>query len=95
VTDRDIVVRNVASGTDPRSTRVMDVMTSAVSYASPEMDITEVTDIMSQKQIRRMPVLENNKLVGILALGDLAVDRRFDTEASEALSEISKNNYRH
>jgi predicted transcriptional regulator len=45
---------------------------------------------MSQKQVRRVPVVDNNNLVGIVALGDLAVDNRFDTEASEALTEISK-----
>ncbi len=90
VTDRDIVVRNVAHGKIPQDTKVQDVMTSQVTTVTPDMDVDEVTKIMAQQQIRRVPVVENNQLVGILALGDMATDYRFDTEASEALTEISK-----
>ena len=90
VTDRDIVVRNVAHGTNPQTTPVSDVMTSQVSMVSPDMEVDDVTKMMSQKQIRRMPVVENNMLVGIVALGDMATDTRFDTEASNALTEISR-----
>lgn len=89
VTDRDIVVRNVAHGTNPQSTAVRDVMTSQVTTTNPEMDINDVSRIMSQNQIRRLPVVENNKLVGIVALGDMATDARFDTEVASALSDIS------
>ena len=53
------------------------------------MDVKEVSDIMSRSQIRRLPVVENNKLVGIVALGDIATDSRTDTEAAEALTDIS------
>lgn len=90
VTDRDIVVRNVAHGKIPQDTKVQDVMTSQVTTVTPDMDMDEVSRIMAQQQIRRVPVVENNQLVGILALGDMATDYRFDTEASEALTEISK-----
>lgn len=90
VTDRDIVVRNVAHGKIPNDTKVQDVMTSQVTTVTPDMDVDEVSKIMAQQQIRRVPVVENNQLVGILALGDMATDYRFDTEASEALTEISK-----
>lgn len=89
LTDRDIVVRNVAHGTDPHSTPVKNVMTSKVTTVTPEMDIEQVTGIMSRNQIRRVPVVENNMLVGIVALGDIATDSRSDMEASEALSGIS------
>lgn len=89
VTDRDIVVRNIAHGKSPSETPVKDVMTSQVTTISPETDIDDATKIMSQNQIRRLPVVENNMLVGILSLGDMAADNRFDTEASKALSEIS------
>ncbi|MBZ4644652.1 MAG: hypothetical protein PWR27_921 [Petroclostridium sp.] len=89
VTDRDIVVRNVAHGTDPKTLKASDVMTSQVTTASPTMDVREASRMMAQKQIRRLPVVENNMLVGMVALGDLAVNPSFDTEASEALSEIS------
>ncbi|HOQ08286.1 MAG TPA: CBS domain-containing protein [Clostridiales bacterium] len=90
VTDRDIVIRNVTAGSDPRMTPVNSIMTTNVITVAPEADVEEVSSIMSQKQIRRIPVVENNGLVGIIALGDLAVDRRSDTEASEALTEISR-----
>lgn len=89
VTDRDIVVRNIAHGKSPNDTPVKDVMTSQVTTISPETDVDDATKIMSQSQVRRLPVVENNMLVGILSLGDMAADTRFDTEASKALSEIS------
>ncbi len=90
VTDRDIVVRNVAHGTDPKSTKVQDVMTSQVTTASPEMDVNDAARIMTQSQIRRIPVVENNFIIGMVSLGDVATEPRYDEEASDALSEISK-----
>ena len=90
VTDRDIVIRNIANGGNPQNTAVRDVMTSNVTSVTPEMDVNQISHIMARQQVRRMPVVENNKLVGIVALGDMATDHRFDTEASEALTEISK-----
>lgn len=90
VTDRDIVVRNVVTGSDPRSVPVSSVMTPDVATVTPDTEIDRLGDIMAYKQIRRLPVVENNTLVGIVALGDLAVDKRFDVEASQALTEISR-----
>lgn len=90
ITDRDIVVRNVAHGTDPHSTPVKNVMTSQVTTVTPDMDVGKVSGIMAANQVRRIPVVDNNMLVGIVALGDLAVNNRFDTEASEILTDISK-----
>lgn len=90
VTDRDIVVRNVAHGSNPQNTKVQDVMTSSVATATPDMDISDVSRLMSNNQIRRVPVVENNKLVGMVALGDVATDAKFDTEVASALAEISK-----
>jgi CBS domain-containing protein len=90
VTDRDIVVRNVVIGTDPKSTPVSNIMTTNITSVSPDTDVDDLEDIMSQKQIRRIPVVDQNGLVGIVALGDLATDSRFDTEASSALTDISK-----
>ncbi|MDQ2087505.1 CBS domain-containing protein [Herbivorax sp. ANBcel31] len=90
VTDRDIVVRNVAHGKTPQDTKIQDVMTSQVMTVTPDMDIDDVTKMMAHEQIRRVPVIENNQVVGIVSLGDVASDIRFDMEASEALSEISK-----
>ncbi len=89
VTDRDIVVRNIAHGTDPKTIKASDVMSSQVTMANPHMDIADASRLMAEKQVRRLPVVENNQIIGMVALGDLAVDPRLDVEASEALSEIS------
>ena len=90
VTDRDIVVRNVAHGKSPQDTPVSAVMTTGVKTVTPDMDTDEVSKIMAQNQIRRIPVVENKMIVGMVALGDMATDDRFDMEASEALTEISR-----
>ena len=90
ITDRDIVVRNIAAGNDPFSTAVSSVMTPAVQSVGPDAGMDEATRLMADYQVRRLPVVENSKLVGIVALADIATDNRVDTEASEALAEISK-----
>lgn len=89
LTDRDIVVRNVAKGQDP-NLKVSSVMTTDITYATPDMDVHKVADIMAQNQIRRLPVVDNEKLVGIVAIGDLAVETIFENEAGEALHDISQ-----
>ncbi len=90
VTDRDIVLRNVAHGTDPKTMTAKDVMSNDIYTVSPERDADEITDIMSSRQIRRLPVVENNMLIGMVALGDMATSQSFSMEASEALSYISR-----
>lgn len=88
VTDRDIVIRGVAKGKDPNQ-KVSDVMTTNIKYVDPEMDVHTVADIMAENQVRRLPVVESDKLVGIVAIGDLAVENIFENEAGEALHNIS------
>jgi len=90
ITDRDIVIRNIASDGDPKNTPVRDVMTTQVTTATPDMDVNQLSSMMANQQVRRMPVVENNKLVGIVALGDMATNNWADSEAAEALTEISK-----
>lgn len=90
VTDRDIVVRNIAAGQDPSSTLVKNVMTSHVMTASPEEDVQAISKKMSSQQIRRVPVVENQNLIGMVSLGDIATTGKTGMEASEALAEISK-----
>lgn len=90
VTDRDIIVRNVASGKNPQQTAVRDVMTQNVLTVNPEMEMDEVTKIMSSSKIRRVPVVDHNNLVGIVALGDVAIDAKYDTEVADTLIEISR-----
>lgn len=89
VTDRDIVLRSVSEGMSPTSA-VNSVMSKNLISVTPETDIHEAARIMAKNQIRRLPVVENNKLVGVLAIGDLAVRNIYVDEAGEALSSISE-----
>ncbi len=89
VTDRDIVIRGIAenlTGSDP----VQKVMTSDVITVKPDQSIRHAIHLMSEHQIRRLPVVNGDELVGIVALGDLAVNEKSDSQAKKALSEISE-----
>ena len=89
VTDRDIALRNVARGQNPNQ-KVSDVMTTNVTSAPPDMDVHSAANIMASNQIRRLPVVDNGNLIGIVAIGDLAVEDIFENEAGEALNDISQ-----
>lgn len=89
VTDRDIIMRCVADGTDIKTQKIRDIMTSNPVLGNQNINVDEATRIMSERQIRRLPIVENNKLVGMVSLGDLAVEPKLHAEAGEALSEIS------
>ena len=91
VTDRDIVLRCVAAEEDPAQTPVRDIMTRCCATVSPEDDCREATRLMAAQQVRRLPVVEDGKVVGMISLSDLARSRRFDMEAAQALYEISEN----
>jgi CBS domain-containing protein len=94
VTDRDITVRSVAEGHDPRSDHVRDVMTQGITYVFEDQDVREAAELMREKQVRRLPVLNRDKrLVGIVSLGDLAVqtgDDKLSGNTLEGVSEPSK-----
>src|ERR671925_974151 len=86
LTDRDITVRAVAAGRDPRMTHVRDIMTPDVVYGFEDQDVQDAVRLMEQYQIRRLPVLNRSKrLVGIVSLGDLAVHPGNQPLASEVL----------
>ena len=90
ITDRDIAVRAIAEGRGP-DTKVREVMTSDIKYCFDDQSIDEVTRNMGDLQVRRLPVVNRDKrLVGILSLGDLAVENQWADEAGEALSQISQ-----
>ncbi len=89
ITDRDIVVRTVAVGKNPQQTPVTEIMTTGVATVSPDMDMHDVAQKMATSQIRRVPVVENNSLVGIVALGDVAVDAKYYTQVADTLENIS------
>lgn len=91
ITDRDITVRAIAEGRDPRDTPVSDAMTGEVIFCYQDQDIEEARSLMEQYQIRRLPVVdEQDQLVGIVSLGDIATRSRDDEESGETLKEISK-----
>ncbi|ADG07031.1 CBS domain-containing protein [Kyrpidia tusciae] len=89
-TDRDIVLKCIAAGKDPATTAVKDCMTANPITGTPDMDAHQASDLMSQHQIRRLPVVDQGKLVGMVAIGDLAVTAIHQDEAGEALSGISQ-----
>ena len=89
VTDRDLVVRCLAAGKSPATTPVRDVMTAQIVTARPDMDAATAASLMGSRQIRRLPVVENGKLCGMVSIGDLATKGESSLDAADALSEIS------
>lgn len=90
ITDRDIAIRAVAEGKDS-TTKVRDVMSEGIAWVFEDQTVEEAAQMMSDRQVRRLPVVDRNKrLVGIVALGDFAVQSSDIRPAAEALSEISK-----
>jgi CBS domain-containing protein len=91
LTDRDITVRAVAAGRDPLTTHVRDVMTPDVVYGFDDQDVQDAARLMEQYQIRRLPVLNRSKqLVGMVALGDLAVHAGTQPVTAEVLEQVSE-----
>ena len=96
ITDRDITVRAVADGKDPNGTKVREVMSQGVTWCYEDASTEEAARLMSEKQIRRLPVINRDKrLVGIVALGDFAVESSEIRPASETLSKVSKGAEQH
>jgi CBS domain-containing protein len=91
ITDRDITVRATAVGGDPTMARTRDAMTAQVIYGFEDQDVTDAARLMNENQIRRLIVLNRNKrLVGIVALGDLAVDTGDEQLAGATLKQVSE-----
>ena len=95
VTDRDIVIKVVAAGGNTNNISAKDIMSTDVIFVSADQDVHEAAHLMSEYQIRRLPVLEQGKLVGILAIGDLAIEKIHINEAGDALSDISQGAHHH
>ncbi len=93
VTDRDIVLRCVAVAENPADTPVHKIMTRNCATIAPTADTREAARIMAAQQVRRLPVVEDNKVVGIVSLGDLSQSHSCDMEAGAALAEISEENH--
>ncbi|GGM20419.1 CBS domain-containing protein [Paraliobacillus quinghaiensis] len=90
VTDRDLVVRGYAKD-KPGTTKINEVMTDHLVSAEPTTSVQEASAIMAEHQIRRLPIVEQKKLVGIVALGDLALEEKSNLAAGHALEEISEH----
>jgi CBS domain-containing protein len=88
ITDRDIVIRAIADGGANRTVR--EVVTDRLVSVSPETSTREAAELMSEHQIRRLPVVENDRLVGIVSLGDLAVKEAKDRRVGDTLQSISE-----
>lgn len=91
VTDRDMVTRCLASGRLPENTKVREIMTAKVISATPDMDTGAAAHLMGRQQIRRLPVVENGKVCGMVSLGDLAACEENVMDAADALMEITGN----
>eukprot|EP01118_Nematostelium_gracile_P005916 TRINITY_DN1888_c0_g1_i1.p1 TRINITY_DN1888_c0_g1~~TRINITY_DN1888_c0_g1_i1.p1 ORF type:complete len:159 (+),score=57.45 TRINITY_DN1888_c0_g1_i1:63-479(+) len=88
ITDRDLVLRGMARGKDPKTTRISEIATSGIHFANANEELNSVVKLMGDKQIRRVVVMENQKYVGMVSLDDLA--RSADSElALHALRGIS------
>jgi CBS domain-containing protein len=91
LTDRDITIRAVAEGHIPSEIQARDVMTPGVIYCHDDVDAREAAELMKEKQIRRLVVLDRQmRLIGIMSLGDLAVETGDHKLSGNALEEISE-----
>ena len=89
VTDRDIVLRCVAPEADPKSVPVKEIMSRRLAAVAPGDDVRQAARLMARRQIRRLPVVADGKVVGMVSLGDLAQCGRYEMEISRALTDIS------
>ena len=91
VTDRDIVTRCVAADMDPSDTMLREIMSRGIRTCSSQDDVATAAQTMSHDQVRRLPVTDEGRLVGIVSLADMARREAFSMEAAEALGDISHN----
>ena len=91
LTDRDIVTRCLAANRQPGSTQVRQVMMEQVTAVAPDMQIGVAAHLMGRLQIRRLPVVENGKLCGMVSLADFAVREETVLDAGDVLSDVSSN----
>ncbi len=91
ITDRDIVVRLVAEGKDPSTAKVNEAMSKQVRHVKEDTPVNEVLQLMSREQIRRVPVTNNNnELIGIVSIGDIASDEKETVKVGRTVEDISE-----
>ena len=91
ITDRDIAVRVVAEGKDPTSTTVSEVATTDLHTLSPDDSVEDAIELVRKHDIRRVPVVEDAKPVGIVSIGDLAMERDEDSALADISAEPENN----
>ena len=91
LTDRDIVTRCLAANRLPANTQVRQIMTEQVTAVSPDMQTGVAAHLMGRLQIRRLPVVENGNLCGMVSLGDLAIREETVLDAGDVLADVSSN----
>ena len=91
ITDRDMVTRCLAADREPSKTTVGQIMTNRITSVTPETDVATAAYIMGKHQVRRLPVLDEGKLCGMVSLKDLAVRQEIAVDAVDALADISQN----
>jgi CBS domain-containing protein len=89
ITDRDIAIRHVADGHN-EDCRVGDHMSASTRSVNPDDSVDSVMDLMKREQIRRVPVIENDRLVGVIAQADLATSRVGDRKVGDTVEKISE-----
>ena len=89
VTDRDLILRSLACEKDSKQTPVSEIMTTKVFNVAPDTEVSEAEKIMCECQVRRLPVIENDMLIGIITVGDLANNKNISSEeVSETVEKI-------
>jgi len=91
LTDRDIVVRAIAEHKDPSSTKVRDVATRDVASLTPDQSVDDAIKIVREKNVRRIPVVQDGRPAGIVSIGDLAIERDTDSALADISSEPANN----
>ena len=91
LTDRDIVTRCLAANRLPGNTQVQQVMTRQVTAVSPNLETGAAAHLMGRLQVRRLPVVENGKICGMVSLGDLAIREETAIDAGDVLTDVSSN----
>jgi len=91
VTDRDLVLRVLANRKDADEVKLADILTKSPVTVTPDTSLAEARDLMAEHRIRRLPVLKGEELVGILALGDIALASASERAVGEALEQISES----
>ena len=91
ITDRDMVTRCIAANRQPSKTTVGQIMTNRLTTVTPDTDVATAARLMAKHQIRRLPVLEDGKLRGMVSLKDLAVREESAMDAADVLADISEN----